>query len=135
MRISDWSSDVCSSDLRLGGKVIEVENISKAFGDKLLFENLSFSLPPGGIVGVIGPNGAGKSTLFKLITGQETPDSGKVTIGDTRSEEHTSELPSLMRSSYAVFSLKQKNILTRAKDVKSEDRARDDRKSTHLTAS
>src|SRR3546814_13992780 len=75
MRISDWSSDVCSSDLRLGGKVIEVENISKAFGDKLLFENLSFSLPPGGIVGVIGPNGAGKSTLFKLITGQETPDS------------------------------------------------------------
>ena len=57
---------------RLGGKVIEVKNISKAYGDKLLFENLSFTLPPGGIVGVIGPNGAGKSTLFKLITGQET---------------------------------------------------------------
>lgn len=68
---------------RLGGKVIEVEGISKAYGDKLLFEDLSFSLPPGGIVGVIGPNGAGKSTLFKLITGQETPDAGKVTIGDT----------------------------------------------------
>jgi ATP-binding cassette ChvD family protein len=68
---------------RLGGKVIEVENISKAYGDKLLFENLSFSLPPGGIVGVIGPNGAGKSTLFKIITGQETPDSGKVDIGPT----------------------------------------------------
>jgi energy-dependent translational throttle protein EttA len=68
---------------RLGGKVIEVEGVSKAYGDKLLFENLSFSLPPGGIVGVIGPNGAGKSTLFKLITGQETPDSGEVIIGDT----------------------------------------------------
>ena len=68
---------------RLGGKVIEVENISKAYGDKLLFENLSFTLPPGGIVGVIGPNGAGKSTLFKIITGQEEPDSGKVEVGDT----------------------------------------------------
>ncbi len=68
---------------RLGGKVIEVEGVSKAYGDKLLFENLSFSLPPGGIVGVIGPNGAGKSTLFKLITGQETPDSGEIIIGDT----------------------------------------------------
>jgi ATPase subunit of ABC transporter with duplicated ATPase domains len=60
---------------RLGGKVIEVKNITKAYGDKLLFENLSFTMPPGGIVGVIGPNGAGKSTLFKLITGQEQPDS------------------------------------------------------------
>lgn len=68
---------------RLGSKVIEVNNVSKAYGDKLLFENLSFSIPPGGIVGVIGPNGAGKSTLFKLITGQETPDSGDVDIGDT----------------------------------------------------
>ncbi|OYQ24679.1 energy-dependent translational throttle protein EttA [Sandarakinorhabdus cyanobacteriorum] len=68
---------------RLGNKVIEVNNVSKAYGDKLLFENLSFSLPPGGIVGVIGPNGAGKSTLFRMITGQETPDSGDITIGDT----------------------------------------------------
>ena len=68
---------------RLGGKVIEVENISKAYGDKLLFENLSFTLPAGGIVGVIGPNGAGKSTLFKLITGQETPDSGTIEMGST----------------------------------------------------
>ena len=68
---------------RLGGKVIEAKNISKAYGDKLLFENLSFMLPPGGIVGVIGPNGAGKSTLFKMITGQETPDSGSIEIGDT----------------------------------------------------
>jgi ATP-binding cassette ChvD family protein len=68
---------------RLGGKVIEVNRVSKAYGDKLLFEDLSFTLPPGGIVGVIGPNGAGKSTLFKLITGQETPDSGNVDIGPT----------------------------------------------------
>ena len=68
---------------RLGGKVIEVENLTKAYGDKLLFENLSFTLPPGGIVGVIGPNGAGKSTLFKMITGQEQPDSGKIDIGPT----------------------------------------------------
>jgi ATP-binding cassette ChvD family protein len=68
---------------RLGGKVIEVKNISKAYGDKLLFENLSFMLPPGGIVGVIGPNGAGKSTLFKIITGKEKPDSGTIEIGST----------------------------------------------------
>jgi ATP-binding cassette ChvD family protein len=68
---------------RLGGKVIEAKNLSKAYGDKLLFEDLSFTLPPGGIVGVIGPNGAGKSTLFKIITGQEKPDSGTIDIGPT----------------------------------------------------
>ncbi|WP_170005460.1 energy-dependent translational throttle protein EttA [Pseudopontixanthobacter vadosimaris] len=68
---------------RLGGKVIEAKNLTKSFGDKLLFEDLSFILPPGGIVGVIGPNGAGKSTLFKMITGQEEPDSGSIEIGET----------------------------------------------------
>ena len=68
---------------RLGNKVIEVENLTKAYGDKLLVEDLSFSLPAGGIVGVIGPNGAGKSTLFRMLTGQEQPDSGTVTYGDT----------------------------------------------------
>ena len=68
---------------RLGSKVIEVEGLQKAMGDKLLIENLSFSLPPGGIVGVIGPNGAGKSTLFKMLTGQENPDAGAITYGDT----------------------------------------------------
>ena len=68
---------------RLGAKVIEVNGVSKAYGDKLLFENLSFSLPQGGIVGVIGPNGAGKSTLFKLITGHEQPDAGHFEVGET----------------------------------------------------
>lgn len=68
---------------RLGSKVIEAHNVSKAYGDKLLFENLSFSLPQGGIVGIIGPNGAGKTTLFKLITGQVQPDSGTFDVGDT----------------------------------------------------
>ncbi|RBP92760.1 ATP-binding cassette ChvD family protein [Rhodobacter sp. 140A] len=68
---------------RLGGKVIELDGISKHYGDKQLIENLSFSIPPGAIVGVIGPNGAGKSTLFKMITGQEAPDAGTVTIGET----------------------------------------------------
>ena len=68
---------------RLGSKVIEVENVSKSFGDKLLFENLSFSLPQGGIVGIIGPNGAGKTSLFRLITGQEQPDSGAIDVGSS----------------------------------------------------
>ncbi|RJQ58289.1 MAG: energy-dependent translational throttle protein EttA [Stygiobacter sp.] len=68
---------------RLGNVVIEAENISKAYGDKVLFENLSFKLPPGGIVGVIGPNGAGKTTLFRMIVGQETPDAGSFKVGDT----------------------------------------------------
>ena len=68
---------------RLGGKVIEVENIKKGFGDNLLIDGLTFSLPPGGIVGVIGPNGAGKSTLFRMLTGQEQPDEGSITFGDT----------------------------------------------------
>ncbi|MGY9028962.1 MAG: energy-dependent translational throttle protein EttA [Rhodobacterales bacterium] len=68
---------------RLGSKVIEVEGLKKAMGDKLLVEGLSFSLPPGGIVGVIGPNGAGKTTLFKMLTGQEQPDEGTVEFGDT----------------------------------------------------
>lgn len=68
---------------RLGDKVIEVQNVSKAFGDKLLFENLSFSLPPAGIVGVIGPNGAGKTTLFRMIMGLEQADAGNFEVGET----------------------------------------------------
>ncbi len=68
---------------RLGNLVIEAQNVTKTYGDKLLFENLSFSLPPAGIVGIIGPNGAGKTTLFRLITEQETPDAGSFRVGPT----------------------------------------------------
>ncbi|MBP6385934.1 MAG: energy-dependent translational throttle protein EttA [Pseudarcicella sp.] len=83
---------------RLGNKVIEVQNVTKSYGDKLLFENLSFSLPPAGIVGIVGPNGAGKSTLFKLITGNEQPDGGTFEVGDTVvmayvDQEHNQLLP------------------------------------------
>ena len=68
---------------RLGGVVIEADNLKKAFGDKLLYENLSFKLPPGGIVGVVGPNGAGKTTRFRILTGQENPDEGDMRVGET----------------------------------------------------
>jgi ATP-binding cassette ChvD family protein len=68
---------------RLGSVVVEADGLSKAYGDRLLFENLTFKLPPGGIVGVIGPNGAGKTTLFRMLTGQEKPDGGTLRIGDT----------------------------------------------------
>lgn len=68
---------------RLGDKVIVAEHVNKGFEDRLLIEDMNFRLPPGGIVGVIGPNGAGKTTLFKMITGQEEPDSGKLVTGDT----------------------------------------------------
>jgi ATPase subunit of ABC transporter with duplicated ATPase domains len=68
---------------RLGNNVIKAEGLTKGFGDKLLIEDLNFNLPPGGIVGIIGPNGAGKTTLFRMITGQEQPDSGSITIGET----------------------------------------------------
>ena len=68
---------------RLGGKVIDVQGLKKHMGDKLLIENLTFTIPPGAVVGIIGPNGAGKSTLFRMIVGQETPDEGTITLGDT----------------------------------------------------
>ena len=68
---------------RLGSKVVEFKNVKKAFGEKLLFDDLNFTLPPGGIVGIIGPNGAGKTTMFKLLVGAEEPDAGTITIGDT----------------------------------------------------
>jgi sulfate-transporting ATPase len=74
---------VIPSGPRLGNIVVEAESVAKAYGDRLLFENLEFKLPPGGIVGVIGPNGAGKTTLFRLLTGQEKPDSGDMRIGDS----------------------------------------------------
>ena len=68
---------------RLGNVVLEADKLSKRFGDRILFENVSFKLPPNGIVGVIGPNGAGKTTLFKLITGAEQPDDGAIRVGET----------------------------------------------------
>ncbi|MDQ3077725.1 MAG: energy-dependent translational throttle protein EttA [Pseudomonadota bacterium] len=82
-RVIGKAQIVIQTPTRLGGNVIEAKGLTKAYGDKLLFEDLSFNLPPGGIVGVIGANGAGKTTLFKLIIGTETPDGGSVAVGET----------------------------------------------------
>src|SRR6185312_14442408 len=76
---------------RLGNEVIEFENVSKGYGDRLLIDKLSFKVPPGAIVGIIGPNGAGKSTLFKLINKKEKPDGGKVVIGKTVKIAHADQ--------------------------------------------
>ena len=92
---------------RLGDKVIVAENVTKSFGDRVLVENMSFNLPAGGIIGVIGPNGAGKTTLFKMITGQEKPDSGTIAIGDTVKlayVEQTREKVDPKKSIYDVIS-------------------------------
>src|SRR5207244_7554458 len=75
----------------LGDLVIEAEGLKKAFGEKLLFENLSFRLPPGGIVGIIGPNGAGKTTLFRILTREIKPDSGKLKVGETVKLSHVDQ--------------------------------------------
>jgi sulfate-transporting ATPase len=75
---------------RLGDTVVEADGLAKGFGDRLLFEGMTFSLPPGGIVGVIGPNGAGKTTLFRMIAGEEEPDEGVLRVGDTGSSSPTS---------------------------------------------
>ncbi len=88
---------------RLGSKVIEVNNLSKAYGDKLLVEDLSFALPPGGIVGVIGPNGAGKSTLFRMLTGQEQPDGGTLEYGDTVSLSYVDQSRDSLDSKKTVW--------------------------------
>ena len=82
-RSADTTSIHIPFTKRLGNVVVEAKGISKAYGDKLLFEDLSFTLPRGGIVGIIGPNGAGKTTLFRMITGQEQPDKGAIKIGET----------------------------------------------------
>lgn len=88
---------------RLGNKVIEVQDVSKAFGDKLLFEKLNFSLPPAGIVGIIGPNGAGKTTLFKLITGQSQPDAGTFEVGDTVKMAYLDQLHDKLDANKSVY--------------------------------
>ena len=82
-KVSGVAEIVIPPGPRLGGTVIEAEDLRKAYGNRLLIDDLDFKLPPGGIVGVIGPNGAGKTTLFRMITGQETPDSGELRVGDT----------------------------------------------------
>ena len=88
---------------RLGDKVIEFNGVTKAFGDKLLMDNLSFAIPPGAIVGIIGPNGAGKSTLFKMITGQQQPDSGEVVVGPTVQMAYVDQSRDCLDGSKTVF--------------------------------
>jgi sulfate-transporting ATPase len=88
---------------RLGNEVIEFDGVSKAYGDRLLIDNLSFKIPPGAIVGIIGPNGAGKSTLFKLITGKEQPDSGTVKIGQTVKIAHVDQARDSLQAEKSVF--------------------------------
>ncbi len=88
---------------RLGGQVIELSNVGKGFGDRLLIENLSFILPPAGIVGVVGANGAGKTTLFRMITGQEQPDSGEITIGTTVDLAYVSQSRDQLRDEQTVY--------------------------------
>jgi len=90
---------------RLGNKVIEVQGVTKAYGDKLLFDNLTFSLPPAGIVGIIGPNGAGKSTLFKLITGQVQPDAGTFEVGETVQMAYVDQEHNQLAAEKSVFEL------------------------------
>jgi sulfate-transporting ATPase len=88
---------------RLGDKVIEFNGVSKGFGDRLLIDNLSFSIPPGAIVGVIGPNGAGKSTLFKMIMGKDTPDSGEIVVGPTVNIAAVEQLREGLEDNKTVF--------------------------------
>jgi ATP-binding cassette ChvD family protein len=90
---------------RLGNKVIEVQGVTKSYGDKLLFDNLTFSLPPAGIVGIIGPNGAGKSTLFKLITGQVQPDAGTFEVGETVQMAYVDQEHNQLAAEKSVFEL------------------------------
>ncbi len=88
---------------RLGNEVIEFNNVSKAYGDRLLIDNLSFKIPPGAIVGIIGPNGAGKSTLFRMLTGKEIPDSGEIKIGSTVKISHVDQSRDALESDKTVF--------------------------------
>src|SRR3546814_9058715 len=88
---------------RLGSKVIEFNNVSKSFGDRLLIDNLSFIAPPGAIIGIIGPNGAGKSTLFKMITGQEKPDSGSIDMGPKVNIAYVDQSREKLEGNHNVF--------------------------------
>src|SRR5208282_5886983 len=98
---------------RLGNNVIDFESLSKGYGDRLLIDNLSFKLPPGGIVGVIGPNGAGKTTLFRMITGAEKPDSGEIKLGESVKLAYVEQSRDVLNADVNVWeaiSEKQENI-------------------------
>lgn len=88
---------------RLGNKVVEVENISKSFGDRLLYENLSFSVPPASIVGIVGPNGAGKTTLFRMMTGEQAPNTGTVTLGESVKVAYVGQIREALDDSKTVW--------------------------------
>jgi ATP-binding cassette ChvD family protein len=90
---------------RLGNLVIEADNVMKSFSDKILVENMTFSLPPGGIIGVIGPNGAGKTTLFKMITGQEKPDKGAIRVGETVKLAYVDQTRELLKDDKSVYDM------------------------------
>jgi ATP-binding cassette ChvD family protein len=102
---------------RLGRRVVEAENVSKVYGNKLLFEGMDFILPPGGIVGVIGPNGAGKTTLFKMITGQEKPDSGTLRLGESVKLAYVDQLRASLDPQKSIWEAEP-----RAPGVPSQDR-------------
>jgi len=90
---------------RLGDVVVEANNVAKAFDDRILVENMTFSLPPGGIVGVIGPNGAGKTTLFRMIVGQETPDSGEIRVGETVKLAHVDQSRDILDPNKTIWEM------------------------------
>ena len=107
---------------RLGTNVIEASGVSKAYGDKLLYEDLNFNLPQAGIVGVIGPNGAGKTTIFRMIMGEETPDKGSFTIGETAKVSYVDQAHSTIdqdKSIWQNFSDEQDLVLMGGKEVNS----------------
>ena len=107
---------------RLGGVVIESRGVAKAYGDRILMENLSFSLPPGGIVGIIGPNGAGKTTLLRLITGQENPDSGSIRMGETVKMAYIDQSRDILdpeKTIWEVISEKQDTIQLGSRQINS----------------
>jgi len=108
--------------LRLGGVVIENRDVTKSYGDRILIEDLSFSLPPGGIVGIIGPNGAGKTTLLRLITGQEKPDSGTIRIGETVKMAYVDQSRDILdpdKTIWEVISEKQDTVQLGSRQVNS----------------
>ena len=134
---------------RLGNEVIEFENVSKSYGDRLLIDNLSFTIPPGAIVGIIGPNGAGKSTLFRMLTGKEQPDSGTIKIGPTVKLAYVDQSRDALSADKTVFEEISggSDILTVGRyetpsrayigrfNFKGGDQQKQDRKSTRLNSS